>query len=136
MSGAQRLKFYGPTLIVDIGFDMNLPPGATPTLAGKDMGALVDTGASMSCIDRGLAMQLNLPVVNRQSIAGVQGKGEVNMHLGHIFVPSLKVLMTGQFAAVDLRGGGQPHLALIGRDFLSRFKMSYDGRTGEVEIGD
>ena len=75
--GAQLLIQYGPTLIVSIGFDPNYNP-ATPTvlpipgIVGVD--ALVDTGASESCIDSLLAAQLNLPVVDKRPISGIHGE--------------------------------------------------------------
>ena len=122
--------------MVDIGFDLNhrLGSAAPPDLAEKGLGALVDTGATMSCIDSGLAIQLNLPVVDRQTVAGVHGKKEVNLHLAQIYIPSLRFTIYGSFAAVDLIAGGQPHHALIGRTFLKNFTLTYNGRTGEVEI--
>ena len=47
-SGSDLLVAWGPTLIVDIGFDPNYNPNATPLqppVAGvKGMNALVDTG--------------------------------------------------------------------------------------------
>jgi hypothetical protein len=98
--------------------------------------ALVDTGATTSCIDSGLAMQLNLPIIDRQRVSGVSGIHEVNMHLGHVLVPSLGRFISGSFAGVDLVAGGQPHVALIGRTFLQYFTLFYDGRTGSVSITD
>jgi predicted aspartyl protease len=129
---------YGPTLLVDIGFDPNLRPADLdlPDLAIKGVHALVDTGATASCIDSGLAMQLNLPIIDRQTVGGVGGAHEVNMHLAHIVVPGLQKCITGAFAGVNLVAGGQPHVALIGRTFLQHFTLFYNGRTGSVSITD
>lgn len=52
-----------------------------------------------------------------------------------IHVPSLVFNHYGQFAAVDLAAGGQRHAALIGRTFLQHFTMMYEGRTGNVTLG-
>ena len=136
LPGSSRLVFYGPTLIVDIGFDAAFHPGSNlrPTLAGKDLGALVDTGASESCIDGALAMQLQLPIVNQRQMAGVHGARMMNMHLGQIHVPALNFTVWGEFAGADLAAGGQPHRAILGRTFLRHFKMIYDGSTGLVTI--
>jgi len=134
-TGKFMLTFYGPTLKVDIGFDPNWVAGqGTPTPGMKGVDALVDSGAWESCIDSNLAAQLNLPIVNRRPICGIAGKAEANMHLGQIHVPSLNFTIYGQFAAVHLEAGGQPHKALIGRTFLQNFKMVYDGRTGSVKL--
>jgi hypothetical protein len=129
---------FGPTLAVDIGFDPAYRPGADviPIPAVKDVHALVDTGATASCIDAGLAMQLNLPIIDRQKVGGIGGVHEVNMHLGQIRVPGLGRTMYGSFAGVNLVAGGQPHVALIGRIFLMHFTLFYDGRTGSVSITD
>jgi hypothetical protein len=56
------------------------------------------------------------------------------MHLGQVFVPELALTFYGVFAGVDLAAGGQPHVVLIGRDFLQHVKLSYDGTTGKVTI--
>jgi predicted aspartyl protease len=132
-SGAVLLGAYGPTLIVDIGFDSAFVVGGSPPVAGvTGIRALVDTGASESCIDSMLASQLNLPIVDRRLISGVHGPIEVNMHLAQVRVPSLNFTIYGAFAGVHLDAGGQMHKALIGRTFLQHYTMVYEGRTGNV----
>ena len=56
------------------------------------------------------------------------------MHLAQIYVPTLHHILYGEFAGVHLKAGGQAHAALIGRNFLQSFTMTYDGRTGSVII--
>ncbi len=55
VDGPTLLTVYGPTLYVDIGFDPAYRPDAsphtTPVPGLKDIEALVDTGATISCID-------------------------------------------------------------------------------------
>lgn len=122
--------------MVDIGFDLAYHPSSnSPPIAGaKDVGALVDTGANQCCIDATLAMQLQLPIVNQIKVAGVHGARMMNMHLAQVYIPSLPELIWGNFIGADLAGGGQPHRAIIGRDFLRRFRMIYDGPTGLVTL--
>lgn len=135
--GCDLLVNRGPTLAVNIGFDSAYSPTAIdppPTLPIIGLPALVDTGATDSCIDRALAAQLKLPVVDRQRIAGVHGAQEVNMHLAQIHVPALDVTLYGKFAGVDLIAGGMIHRALIGRTFLRHFTMTYNGTTGSVVL--
>jgi len=72
--GRELLAAWGPTLAVDIGFDPNFNPQNAiqiPIPGIRGVRALVDTGASESCIDSMLAAQLNLPVVDRRGIGGV-----------------------------------------------------------------
>lgn len=135
-SGGDILVTYGPTLVVDIGFDPAYVTsgGTVPALAAPGILGLIDTGASESCIDSLLASQLQLPIVDRRNIAGAHGSHPVNMHLAQIHVPSLGLTIHGMFAAVDLAGGGQTHRALIGRTFLRHVTMTYDGKTGAVLI--
>lgn len=49
-------------------------------------------------------------------------------------IPVFAFTMWGEFAGVHLAAGGQRHQALVGRSFLRRFRMDYNGRTGEVTI--
>ena len=125
--GQDALISHGPTLPVQIGFDADYEPGAKrlPILPSKQFSALVDTGATISCIDSSLAVSLNLPIVDRRDLGGIHGSIEVNMHLAQIYIPSLAFTIYGSFAGVHLIAGGQRHHALIGRTFLCRFTMKY-----------
>ncbi len=135
--GCELLVGLGPTLFVNIGFDPNFDPKtakAPPVPSVTGIRALVDTGASESCIDALLAAQLNLPIVDQRPVSGVGGQHMVNMHMAQVFAPSLNFWVYGLFAGVNLAAGGQPHQALIGRTFLRHFTMIYEGRTGTVTI--
>ena len=131
-----RLALHGPTLSVDIGFDPTFAPGVglRPRLAHTDMPALVDTGAAITCIDSSLARELDLPVVNQRSVSGAHGRAALNMHLAQVHIPSLGIVIYGEFAGAHLTAGGQPHFALIGRNILRRLRMTYDGTTGSVTL--
>jgi predicted aspartyl protease len=137
-SGVDLLVAFGPTLLVDIGFDPGFKPTppilVLPVPGIKGIDALVDTGATESCIDNFLATQLNLPIADRRPISGIHGSRLANMHLAQIHVPALNFTIYGMFAAVDLVGGGQRHKALIGRTFLQNYTMIYEGRTGTVTL--
>ncbi|MGH9437331.1 MAG: retroviral-like aspartic protease family protein [Terriglobia bacterium] len=135
--GCDLLVLMGPTLFVNIGFDKDYKPapGVLPKPTVTGIQALVDTGATESCIDAALAAQFALPVIDRRKVSGISGVREVNMHLAQIHVVSLNFTIYGAFAGVDLTGGsGLPHRALIGRTFLRQFTMIYTGPTGDVEL--
>jgi hypothetical protein len=136
IKGSDSLVFHGPSLLVNIGFDDRHAPEVTtiPKPSVTNAWALVDTGATECCIDSSLANELQLPIVDRQKIAGSKGAHEVNMHLAQIHVPSLNFTIYGLFAGVDLAAGGQTHKALIGRTFLRHFTMIYSGHTGDVRL--
>ena len=136
-SGEQMLLTFGPTLLVDVGFNPEHKygvNGAFPKSAAAQVPALVDTGAIMSCIDDALAQKLGLPLVDRQNVSGVGGTHECNVYLAHIVAPTLAWFQWGLFYGVNLTEGGQAHQALIGRTFLQGMMMIYDGRTGSVQI--
>ena len=122
---------YGPTLIVEIGFDPDFPTAKSqPDLASGHVRALVDTGATHSCIDSHLALELGLPIVEREYMAGVHGVAPVDMHVAQIYIPTLNHTITGRFAGIRMRDSGQTHSALIGRTFLQHYTMIYEGRRG------
>lgn len=132
--GQRALVVVGPTLHVEIGFDPTYRPSRRPALPSTPLIALVDTGASESCIDNDLAVRLELPVVDRCWVGGVQGRFQTNLYLAQIFVPPLDVTAYGRFAGVFLRQSGQPHYALLGRTFLKGHTMAYNGLTGSVVL--
>ena len=135
--GRELLVVWGPTIGVDIGFDPNYNPQnpiGIPVPGIRGVQALVDTGATESCIDSMLAAQLSLPIVDRRQVGGIGGAQVVNIHLAQVHVPSMGQTVYGAFAAVHLVAGGQAHQALIGRTFLQHFTMIYEGRTGTVTI--
>lgn len=138
ISARDSMVRFGPSLYVEIGFDPSFRTDGMnrPNLPNSRFPALVDTGASESCIDSTLAEQLGLPIVGRHSVAGAHGAAVVNLHLAQIIVPAFQHIVYGRFAGVHLVEGGQRHQALLGRTFLMNFGMMYDGRTGVVTLSD
>lgn len=131
----ELLTLYGPTIQIKIGLDENFNPEQDRVnLPDTLFDALVDTGASVSCIDAQLANTLGLPVVDRRPISGAHGSAEVDFYLGQIHVPALSFTIYGDFAGVHLLAGGQHHVALIGRAFLRNMRMVYQGRSGQVTL--
>ncbi len=96
--------------------------------------ALIDTGASESCIDQELAEKLNLVLVDIQKVSGVSGIQDHNVYMASVHIPSLNFTQYGRFAAVHLITGGQPHHVLLGRTFLNNMIMIYDGCRAQVTI--
>lgn len=130
------LAYRGATLDVRIGLDLSYDANgaAPPDLGARLFPALIDTGASESGIDSDLADDLRLPIVDRQAIAGVHGKASLNLHIAQIHIPDLDYVARGEFIGVHFSSVGLPYAAIIGRDILRRFKMTYDGTTGAVVI--
>ena len=146
ISGGHSLQVLGPTIHVEVGFSNELfatDPAAVQAALQAVTGApvpvtlipaLVDTGAVESCIDEELAKSLNLPLIDRQSGAGVGGPDTFNFYLGHIRIPALSWVQYGRFMGARMSAGGQAHRVLLGRTLLSQMVLAYDGRTGSVTL--
>ena len=128
------LVHFGPSIGVLIGFDPSFRPNVTPApnLPVQEYPALIDTGATESCIDSAVAQALNLPIIDERMMAGVHRQFKVNVHLAQIRIPSLQYTIYGNFCGVHLHAGGQSHSSLLGRTFLSKMTMIYKGDTESV----
>lgn len=132
----QALLLLGAVAHVHIGFDASWTPRAkgNPDVDSTTFPALIDTGATHSCIDSVVATTLNLPVVDAEKISGVGGVMRANIYLAQVHCPGLNWLFHGRFIGVHLLAGSQPYAALLGRDFLMDFTAKYDGPTGSVVL--
>ena len=131
-----RLVDEGPYVWVQVGFDPTYNPDkdVMSGFAGREYLALIDTGATESCVDDTLARALELPVVDSRSILGIHGPRLTPSYNAQFHIPSVGVTYDGQFAGIPLRSSGTPFFALLGRDFLSTVSMAYDGDTGSVTL--
>ena len=76
LSDRSLLLQYGPTISVSVSHyrsDTDAAAGAQPQKEPVSTHALVDTGATQSCIDIGLAQELELPVIDTVEISGSDG---------------------------------------------------------------
>ncbi len=126
------LLHYGPTLQVVIsGHDIKEAPHNNNS---RNVPALVDSGASMSCIDETLAQELGLRPIDICTISGAGGVKQHTVYLAHMVIPELDLVQYGKFTGVHLKAGGQLQEALLGRDFLNKVVMIYDGIRAQVTI--
>ena len=95
---------------------------------------MIDTGAVTSCIDSAVAASLGLPVAELANVAGRHGPGLVEVYFARMLVPDLGAVLRGRFHAAHLGAGGHHHRAILGRNFLQHYTMTYDGRTGAVRL--
>lgn len=94
--------------------------------------ALIDTGASMSCVAFPVAEKLQLMRIGAVTFRGVEGarkpgeSGEQAPIFGAILgIPGLQWMQEVRMVGV------QPddlHIAIIGRDLLEHFRLEYDGQ--------
>ena len=126
------LQQVGPTLNAFLGLDLADLSGLNPPdlSSFRLVEALVDTGASVSCIDRSLAAELALPCIGDNRVSGVSGLAVVPIFLADIRISQLETRFFGRIAGVELEEGNQRHRILLGRDFLRHYQLIYDGRSG------
>ncbi len=125
------LHEFGPSLEVVVSPLVDPP---RPPTEGHTTHALVDTGATQSCIDIQVAESLGLPVVDFVMIVGAAGASRHPLYAARVAIPALEIFEFGAFAGVDLGAGEQPHRVLLGRTFLQGTVMIYDGVRGQVTI--
>ena len=95
--------------------------------------ALIDTGATTTCIDDDVAKQLGLPTVDVAQMSSASGQSEqpvypVQLDITH----SELVIESSKSIGADLEDQGL--VALIGRDTLSQCTLHYNGVTGDFTL--
>lgn len=145
ITGRDLLVMKGPTVGVEIGFNQAFfhadPAVVQEAIASVHaqppaqlLDALIDTGATESCIDEDLAKELQLPLIDRAKGSGIGGTEDFSIYLGYIRIAALGFVQFGRFMGVKLRAGQQPHQALLGRSMLKDMLLVYDGRDGSVRL--
>lgn len=128
-SRGNNLKFTGPVIEVVI-----VPPQpVTEQLRKEGKGvpsikatALIDTGASSTCINQNIADALNLIAFDTQKILTAGGPSEQLLYdVGVVLPISQPNIISVQAPCADL--SGQPFHVLLGRDVLSMCTMFYNG---------
>jgi hypothetical protein len=62
------------------------------------------------------------------------GSATLNVYADQVHIPALGFTASGRFAGVQLAAGGQAHKVLLGRSLLRHIILTYDGRTGNVQL--
>jgi predicted aspartyl protease len=96
--------------------------------------ALIDTGATSTCVDDGVARDLGLPVVDVAKMASASEETEQNVYPIEVDVVAsdLKINSPKSIGA-NLRDN-QDIIALIGRDVLRHTTFHYNGVTGDFTL--
>jgi predicted aspartyl protease len=95
--------------------------------------ALLDTGASTTCLDDQVAEQLSLPVIGTASIGTAShASSRRNIYPVAIEIAGLQTHIIAKAVGVELSSQGL--LALIGRDVLSACTLFYNGLSGEITL--
>lgn len=117
----------GPQIEVMLGFDTKLKDS-------RPMPALLDTGATISCIDLALARQLRLKQTDARELVGAHEKRHTPFYMADIYIPQLHCAWRDEFGGLPLEENGFSCKVLIGRNLLSNLHLNYVGYTGKVLI--
>jgi predicted aspartyl protease len=96
--------------------------------------ALVDTGASTTCIDDALAQQLRLPVIDVvQMTSASHAATQSNVYPIQMEIVGSPITVNVP-RAIGANLAPQGFVALIGRDYLQHCTLFYNGITGEITL--
>jgi hypothetical protein len=120
---------------------LEVPPAlaASLTAAGKQVPApvvgyaLIDTGASVSCIDANVPPRLGLQPTGSAMLTGAKGGGQSSTYAVRLVVQATQQVVEYQnMVEADLATLG--YVALLGRDYLAGASLIYNGPTGEYTL--
>lgn len=133
---AIALQLRGPILQISVTIEQNagkvlLSQGKTLPTPITGM-ALIDTGASNTCIDEQAAKQLGLPVIDVGTmLSATHQKVPCNIYPVVINTPIVNLNSPRTMGAAL---AAQGLLVLIGRDVLQRCNLFYNGPIGQFTL--
>ncbi len=96
--------------------------------------ALIDTGASTTCIDEDAAMKLGLPVTNVVTIASAShSAAQGNVYPAQIEVIGLPIAINA-LNSIGAPLAAQGLIALLGRDVLQHCTVFFNGPAGSISF--
>ena len=131
------LFMLGPFLEAQIHLPqplINLLTSQGQTLPAPKPGiAIIDTGATRTCVDQQILTSLNLNPVGVMSLGTAAGPTQNYIYAARIEFTTIHMVLDSTVIGVSLQGqnvNGQPVIALIGRDLLRRGLFVYSGTGG------
>jgi len=133
------LAKWGPSMRVTIGVHdavasqmgergMDIPP----PVAGR---ALLDTGASVTCIDNEAAQKLNLQPIGVASISSASHSAtRMNVYPVCMHLVETNIIISTQNAVGAALGAQGGIVALIGRDIMRDITLFYNGPAGAITL--
>lgn len=135
---AAALRQHGPVVQVVIGIgqlfsDQVLQQGSQlpKPVSGN---ALIDTGASTTCIDDAVAKTMGIPVIDVVTMASAShASTQQNVY-------SIQMQIVGSPIRVEVPNATEASLqtqgivAMIGRDYLQHCTLHYNGITGQITL--
>lgn len=96
--------------------------------------ALIDTGASITVINPQVAQTCKLRLTGFANLLAAGSAGRYPEHAAAIVFPDSDLKGFDAIKVVACPIVRQPYSCLIGRDILSRWVLTYDGRKGKMTI--
>lgn len=132
------LQKQGPCVQVTIGLAQSIAAQllqqGLPLPAPVSGVGLIDTGASSTCIDSGIALQMQLPVVNVVNVASAShSSSQQNVYPIQIEVVGLPISIEAP-SSIGAALSAQGLIALIGRDVLQHCTLFYNGIAGTFTL--
>jgi predicted aspartyl protease len=132
------LQQRGPVVQVSITVEENvaktLVQQGQQVPTPKSGWALIDTGASVTCVDDQAAQELNLPVIDVVPMCSAShAQTQQNVYPVQITIPALGFNLQAP-RAVGAALAAQGLLLLIGRDVLQICTLFYNGPAGQITI--
>lgn len=127
------LQSKGPILDAEIRLPENvsLLRGHQQTYQTR---ALIDTGATNTCISSAAAKALSLNPIHQIQLRGVNGVVPANVYVIDLTFPGSNILIKG-LKVTEAKQLKEPAFdMLLGRDVLSNFLFVYDGGTGAIGL--
>jgi hypothetical protein len=127
-----------------VTMDVAVPPAIAATLTASGQAvppsasgcALVDTGATITCVHEPLLIALGLQPVDKVASGTAAGPVQQSIYMARISFPLLSWSLDLPVAGVDLVGQAiatappQPVIALLGRNLLSNCVVIWNGPGG------
>ena len=134
---AIALHQRGPALQVNVTIEANAGKGLAAqgkTLPPPKVGlALIDTGATGTCIDEQAAQELGLPVIDVAMMTSATHKDQqCKVYPVQISIPGMLTLNSPRTIGAALAPQGL--LVLIGRDVLRNCCLFYNGPMGQITL--
>ncbi len=133
---SQAIQQKGPVVQVTIGPLQQLVQQWTQqgisvpaSITGE---ALIDTGASVTCIDDAVAQQLGLPVIDVMQMVSASHTTQQNVYPVSITIATNLRFDLSRVMGANLQPQGLA--VLIGRDLLSICTLHYNGTSGEFTL--
>lgn len=131
------LQQRGSVIEVTVGVEQNMAKALAQQ--GKSVPqpkpgyALIDTGASVTCIDEQVAADLGLPVVDVGKMSSASHEGHpCNLYPAQITIPPILTFQAPR--AMGAKIVGQGFVAIIGRDVLQGCVFIYNGGAGQITL--